>query len=59
LYFEYKELYFALAGKTATRIDGLIKKGGATPDRSRTIARGPLFEPNVLPKVRSEKRNKK
>jgi hypothetical protein len=57
LYFEYKGIYLVLAGKTATRIDGLIKKGGATPDR--TIARGPLFEPNVLRKVRSEKRNNK
>jgi hypothetical protein len=59
LYFEYKGIYLVLAGKTATRIDGLIKKGGATPDRCRTIARRPLFEPNVLRKVRSEKRNKK
>jgi hypothetical protein len=30
-------------------LDGWIKKGGATPDRSRTPARGPLFGPNVLP----------
>jgi hypothetical protein len=30
-------------------LDGWIKKGGATPGRSRTPARGPLFGPNVLP----------
>jgi hypothetical protein len=35
--------------KGLTIMDGWIKKGGATPDRSRTPARGPLFEPNVLP----------
>jgi hypothetical protein len=29
-------------------VDGWINKGGATPDRSRTPARGPLFGPNVL-----------
>jgi hypothetical protein len=39
-------------------MDGWIKKGGATPDRSRTPASGPPFGPNVLPYVRSEKRNK-
>jgi hypothetical protein len=27
---------------------GWIKKGGATPDRSRTPARGPFFGANVL-----------
>jgi hypothetical protein len=36
-------------------MDGWIKKGGATPDRSRTPSRGPLFGPNVLPYVRSER----
>jgi hypothetical protein len=35
-------------------MDGWIKKGGATSDRSRTPARGPLFGPYV----KSEKRNK-
>jgi hypothetical protein len=39
-------------------MNGWIKKGGATSDRSRTPARGPLFGPNVLPYVKSEKRNK-
>jgi hypothetical protein len=29
-------------------MDGWIKKGGATPDRSRTPARGSLLGPNVL-----------
>jgi ribonuclease HII len=28
---------------------GSIEKGGATPDRSRTPARGPLFGPQVFP----------
>jgi hypothetical protein len=28
-------------------MDGWIKKGEATPDRSRTPARGPLFGPNA------------
>jgi hypothetical protein len=41
-------------------MNGWIKKGGATPDRSRTPARGPLFGPNVLPLVKSEEsKNKK
>jgi hypothetical protein len=37
---------------------GWIKKGGATPDGCRTPARGSLFGPNLLPQVKSEKRNK-
>jgi hypothetical protein len=28
---------------------GWIMKGGATSDKSRTPARGPLFGPNILP----------
>jgi hypothetical protein len=39
-------------------MDGRIKKGGTTSDRSRTPACGPLFGPNVLSQVRKEKRNK-
>jgi hypothetical protein len=39
-------------------MDGRIKKGGTTSGRSRTPACGPLFGPNVLPKVKKEKRNK-
>jgi hypothetical protein len=50
LYFEYKGLYLALAGKTATRMDEITR---VEPHF------GPLFGPNVLLKVRSEKRNKK
>jgi hypothetical protein len=34
---------------------GWLKKGEATPDRSRTPARGPLFGFNVLPQVKSAK----
>jgi hypothetical protein len=44
--------------KTTKYLDGWIKKGGATPDRSRTPARRPLFGLNVLLYGRSEKRNK-
>jgi hypothetical protein len=41
-------------------LDGWIKKNGASPNRSRTPARGPLFGPNVLPQEKSEKsKNKK
>jgi hypothetical protein len=36
----------------------MVKKGVATPYRSRTPARGPLLGPNVLPWVRSEKSEK-
>jgi hypothetical protein len=39
-------------------MDGWIKKGGVTPDRSRTPARGPLFGPNVLLYVKSEESKK-
>jgi hypothetical protein len=39
-------------------LDGWIKKGGATPDRNRTPARGALFGPNVLTSVKSEMRIK-
>jgi hypothetical protein len=39
-------------------MDGWMKKIGATPDRSRIPKRGSLFEPNVLPQVRSEQKNK-
>jgi hypothetical protein len=35
-----------------------IRKGRPIPNRSRTPARQPLFGPNVLPYVRSEKKNK-
>jgi hypothetical protein len=38
-----------------TWLEGWIKKGGATPDRSRTPAPGPLFKPHVLLQVKSEK----
>jgi hypothetical protein len=37
-------------------MDGWIKKGGATPDRSRNPARGPLCGPNVLPFTEKTKR---
>jgi hypothetical protein len=30
-------------------MNGWIKEGGVTSDRSRTLARGQLFGPNVLP----------
>jgi hypothetical protein len=36
-------------------MNGWIKKGGATPNRSRTPARGLLFGLNMLPQVKSEK----
>jgi hypothetical protein len=39
-------------------LDRWINKSGATPNRSRTPAREPLFGPDVLSYVRSEKRNK-
>jgi hypothetical protein len=39
-------------------MNGWIKVGGTTSDRSRTLARGPLFGLNVLPQEKSEKRNK-
>jgi hypothetical protein len=37
---------------------GWIKKGGATADRSRTLARGPLFGP-PLGKKKKEKQDGK
>jgi hypothetical protein len=46
--------------KIKKTVGGWIKKGGATPDRSKTPVRGPLFGPNVLPKVKTEEsKNKK
>jgi hypothetical protein len=43
-----------LAIYTVQCMDGWIMKGEATPDRSRTPARGPLFGPNLLLYVKSE-----
>jgi hypothetical protein len=50
LYNEHKLMMYGcfLILDKISYMDGWIKKGGATPDRSRTPARRPLFEPNVI-----------
>jgi hypothetical protein len=54
-------IYIHRSGILYAWMDGYIEKDGATCDcdRSRTPASGPLFGPNVFPKVVSEKRRKK
>jgi hypothetical protein len=39
-------------------MNGWIKKGEATSDRSKTPARRPLFGPNMFSQVKREKWNK-